>query len=299
MNPPTKVARVAQVTVVAIVVLLIACGRAGAGEVVITERQSDGYTIYVVQDDEGIRRLRFDRNGVDQSAVKLGDPDHIVFAYMKTLMAAVALRPDAKRILLIGIGGGTFPSFMRKHRPDVVIDAVDIDPLVVDVARDVMGFREDPKLKAHVADGRKFIEQSTDLYDLIVLDAYSADNIPMALATRQFLEAVKKRLAPGGVVAANLWSQVANSYYLGMLRTYEAVFPEVHVIAPPQSESRIVLAFPTPEQLTHEQLMLAVRKLKKDWGLRFDLPRIVEKGHALPGQLPPGHLPLEDGPEPR
>lgn len=262
----------------------------------ITERQSDGYTVYVVEGEDGIRRLRFERNGVDQSAVKIGDPDHIVFAYMKSLMAAVALRPDAKRVLLIGIGGGTFPMIMRKHRPDVFIDAVDIDPIVVEVAEHDLGFQPDAKLVVHIEDGRKFVEESQDSYDLIVLDAYSPDNIPMRLATRQFLEAVKRRLAPGGMVAANLWSQVANSYYLGMLRTYEAVFPEVHVIAPAQSESRIVLAFPVPEKLTHATLMAAVTALKKSWGLRFDLPKLVDKGHAMPDQLPLGHLPLEDAP---
>ncbi|MFO0748048.1 MAG: fused MFS/spermidine synthase [Myxococcota bacterium] len=278
----------------ALLCTLVACGRAGAGEIVITERESDGYKVFVVEDDEGIRRLRFELNGVDQSAVKLGDPDHLVFAYMRSLCAAIALRPDAKRVLVIGIGGGSFPMLFRKHRPDAVIDTVDIDPIVVEIARHDMGFKEDPKLRVHIEDGRKFIEESTETWDLIVLDAYGQDNIPMRLATRQFLEAVKRHVAPGGMVAANLWSERANHYYLGMLRTYESVFAEVHVVAPPQSESRIVLAFPERENLTHERLVFAATALKKSWKLRFDLPALVNRGHSGPGQLPLGHLPLED-----
>lgn len=274
----------------------LACGRASGGEVVITERESDGYKVFVIEDDQGIRRLRFELNGVDQSAVRPGDPDHLVFAYMRALNAAIALRPDAKRVLVIGIGGGTFPMYFRKHRPDAVIDAVDIDPIVVEVAKHDMGFKEDPKLKVHIEDGRKFIEESTESWDLIVLDAYGQDNIPIKLATRQFLEAVKARVAKGGMVAANVWSEHANARYLGMLRTYEAVFPEVHVVAPPGSESRIVLAFPEPERLTHERLVFAATALKKSWKLRFDLPALVDRGHAGPGQLPLGHLPLEDAP---
>lgn len=283
------------VVAVVTVAVLSACGRAGAGEVVITERESDGYKVFVVEDDAGIRRLRFELDGVDQSAVKLGDPDQLVFAYQKALGAAVALRPDAKRVLVIGIGGGTFPMYFRKHRPNAVIDAVDIDPVVVQVARDELGFKEDAKLKVHIGDGRKFIEDSQETWDLVVLDAYGQDNIPMRLATRQFLDAVKRRVAPGGMVAANLWSERANTRYLGMLRTYEAVFPEVHVVAPAQSESRIVLAFPEPEHLSHERLVFAATALKKSWKLRYDLPGLVNRGHAGPGQLPLGHLPLEDG----
>jgi spermidine synthase len=261
---------------------------------VITERASDGYSVFVVEDDEGIRRLRFELNGIDQSAVKPGDPDHLVFAYMRTLAAALALRPEPKRVLLIGIGGGSFPMFLRKHRPNVHIDAVDIDPIVVQVARDELGFREDEHLVVHIADGRRFIEQSADSYDLIVLDAYGADNIPMHLATRGFLEAVERRLAPGGLVAANLWSERANTKYLAMLRTYETVFAEVHVVAPAASESRIVLAFPVAEGLTHPAFVQRAQALKRAWKLRFDLGNLVERGHAGPGQLPLGHLPLED-----
>ena len=273
---------------------VMACARAGAGEVVITERESDGYTVFVVEDDEGIRRLRFELSGVDQSAVRLGDPDHLVFAYMRTLVTALALRPTPARVLVIGIGGGTFPMFVRKHLPDTHIDAVDIDPVVVQIARDELGFREDEHLKVHIKDGRKFIEEATDHWDLIVLDAYGTDNIPMHLATRGFLETVKKQVAPGGLVAANLWSEHANAKYLGMLRTYEAVFPEVHVVSPSGSESRIVLAFPTREELTKDALVARATALKAAWKLRYDLPGLVRRGHAGPGQLPLGHLPLED-----
>jgi len=273
-----------------------ACNRAGAGEVVITERESDGYSVYVVEDEEGIRRLRFELHGVDQSAVKPGDPEHLVFAYMRTLVTALALRPNPKRVLIIGIGGGTLPMFLRRHLPEVHIDAVDIDPVVVAVAREELGFREDARLVVHITDGRRFVEDATDTWDLIVLDAYGQDNIPIHLATRGFLEAVKRRLAPGGLVAANLWSEHVNARYLGMLRTYEAVFPEVHVVAPQQSESRVVLAFRDMDHLTHEGLVRRAESLKRAWKLRFDLGKLVERGHAGPGQLPLGHLPLEDGP---
>lgn len=260
----------------------------------ITERESPNYTIFVIEDDGGIRRLRFGRHGVDQSAIRLDDPKHIEFAYMRALVAGLGVHPEAPRILLIGLGGGTFPRFVRAQRPEAHIDVVELDPIVADVAVHDLGFKTDPELVLHIADGRAFVEQATDHWDVIVLDAYSADNIPMALATRSFLAAVKKRLAPDGVVLANLWSEHVNDHYMDMLRTYEAVFPEVHVVAPDRSDSRVVMAFPELRGMTGEALSERARALSRAWKLRYDLGIMVTRGHKGPGELPTGGKVLED-----
>lgn len=273
---------------------MTACARPGGGETVITERVSPNYTIFVIEDEGGVRRLRFGRYGVDQSAVKLDDPKHIEFAYMRALVAGLGVHIEAPRILLIGLGGGTFPRFVRAQRPDAHIDVVELDAVVAEVAVQELGFKTDPALALHIADGRAFIERARDHWDVIVLDAYSADNIPMALATRRFLEAVKRRLAPDGVVLANLWSEHVNDVYIDMLRTYEAVFPEVHVVAPDRSDSRVVMAFPELRGMTGEALAERARALSRAWKLRYDLGIMVTRGHKGPGELPVGGKVLED-----
>jgi len=284
--------------VLAWTLLALALGGCGGtrhtGEVVVTERVSPNYTVFVIEDAEGVRRLRFERDGVDQSAVVIGDPDQLIFQYMRGLAAAFALRPDPERVLIVGLGGGTLPMFLRHHLPHARIDVVEIDPVVLDVAKMDLGFREDAELVVHIADGRKFIEESNTQWDVIVLDAYGADDIPAHLATRPFYEAVRRRLAPGGLVAANVWSERANPKYKPMLRTFEAVFPEVHVIAPARSESRIVLALGATEHLSGEDLVARAVVLRKIWGLRFDLPVLVRRGHMGPEDLPPGGAVLAD-----
>jgi len=279
-----------------VAIVMVACGgaRPAAGEVVVTERESPNYTVFVIEDAHGVRRLRFERDGVDQSAVLLGDPDHLAFAYMRGLTAAIALRPTPARVLIVGLGGGTLPMFMRAHLPDTHIDVVEIDPVVIDVAKKDLGFVEDAHLVAHLADGREFVERAGAAWDLIVLDAYGRESIPMHLATRQFYEAVRRRLAPGGLLAANLWSDGADRRYRSMLRTFEAVFPEVHVVALPFSESRIVLAFGEAEALTKTRLIERCEELRKSWALRFDLAALVRKGHAGPDGLPRGGAILVD-----
>ena len=269
-----------------------ACGR--SGEYVVTERQSDGYKVYVVEDESGVRRLRFERDGIDQSAVVPGDPDDLVFAYMRGLMTAFAIDPEPERVLLIGLGGGTFPMFVRRHATEARIDVVEIDPVVLEVAEEHLGFKRDPELQVHLEDGRRFIERSTGRWSVIALDAYSAENIPEHLVTRGFYEAVRARLAPGGVMVANLWSEYASPRYFDILRTLESVFGEVHVIAPARTESRIALAFATPVGLDKEALVRRANELKKAWRLRFDLAAMIRRGHAGPGELPVGGRVIED-----
>jgi spermidine synthase len=72
---------------------------------------------------------------------------------------ALAAVEKPKRILIVGLGGGSIPNFLHKYYPNTHIDVVDIDPLVVKVAKEYLGFREDKTLRVHVADGRAFIEK--------------------------------------------------------------------------------------------------------------------------------------------
>ena len=142
-------------------------------------------------------------------------------------------------MLVIGVGGGTLPMFLRKHYPEAAIDAVDIDPQVIEVARKFLGFREDATLRAHAADGRAFIEAVREPYDVIFLDAFSSSELPAHLTTREFLQAVRRALAPSGVVVGNVWDRYANRLYDSMLRTYQDVFDELYVLSVPAAGNKI------------------------------------------------------------
>ena len=94
--------------------------------------QSKYSHIVVDESPKGIRHLRFD--DVTQSTVKLGDPKFLFHDYTQTAMLGLAIK-EPKRVLIIGLGGGTMPMFIRAHYPKAVIDVVDIDPQVVEIAK--------------------------------------------------------------------------------------------------------------------------------------------------------------------
>jgi spermidine synthase len=269
------------------------------GARVIAEVEGAFGPVVVIEDAEGIRRLRFGRDGVDQSAVKPGDPDHLAFAYVRHLTAAFALTPRPHRVLFVGLGGGTLPMFLRRHLPEAHIDIVELDPAVLACARGHLGFAPDNRMTVHLADGRAFLEASEQRWDLIILDAYGEDNIPFPLATRTFLTAVRAHLAAGGRVAANLWGEAVNPLYGGMLATWEAVFPEVQVLAPVGSDSRVVLASPVRSGLTREATITAADALRRSWGLRFDLSEAVASAWQERYRWPKLAPVLEDGRDPR
>jgi SAM-dependent methyltransferase len=107
-------------------------------------------------------------------------------------------------MLVIGNAGGTVARAYGELYPDVEIDGVEIDPEVSEAAREWLGLEDNPRLNVVTDDGRPFLELTDETYDLIIVDAYHQPYIPFYLATREFFEAVREHLRPGGVVALNV-----------------------------------------------------------------------------------------------
>lgn len=90
---------------------------ARADETVLYEKASAYNTIVVTEEKNGLRTLRFGKDGVRQSVVKRGDPDHLVLPYVRVALVGLALAEEPRRFLVVGLGGGTLPMFLRKHYP--------------------------------------------------------------------------------------------------------------------------------------------------------------------------------------
>jgi spermidine synthase len=248
-------------------------------QTVIYETASSYNTIIVTEDHKGLRTLLFERGGGRQSVVKPGDPDHLELPYARVALAGLALCEEPRRILVVGLGGGSLPMFLRKHYPVATIDAAEIDPGVVDVAKRFFGFIEDERMRTHVGDGRQFIENARQAdYDIIFLDAFGARDVPKHLTTREFLQAVRRALKPDGVVVSNIWRSASNPLYDSMARTYQEAFDELFILDVPGDVNNIFLALPRRQPLGQGELALAARKISTAKRFRFDLGELVEYG---------------------
>jgi len=255
-----------------------ACRARAAEPKVLYEKQSAYNNILVTEDDQGLRTLSFEKGGVRQSVVKPGDPDHVELPYARAMPVGLALVAEPRRVLIVGLGGATIPSLLRKHYPNMTIDVVDIDPDVVAVAKKYFGFREDAAMHAHVRDGRRFIAECREPYDLIFLDAYGSENIPYHLATREFLQAVRRAVGPKGAVVGNVFDATYNRLYADMVRTYQEVFDELYVLDVPDRGNKILLGLPRAADIERRDLARRARALSHEKGLRFDLGDLVADG---------------------
>ena len=256
----------------------LALSLAACAQTVIYEKASPYNNIIVTEDGNGLRTLLFERFGGRQSVVKPGDPDHLELAYARVSLVGLALCEGPHRILVVGLGGGSLPMFLRKHYPAAAIDVAEIDPGVVDVAKQFFGFREDELTRAHVGDGRRFIENVRQGYDIIFLDAFGARDVPKHLTTQEFLLAVRRALVPSGVVVSNVWRPSANPLHDSMVRTHQEAFDELFILDVPGDVNNILLALPRRQPLNKGELAQLARRISTAKQFRFDLGEQVEYG---------------------
>jgi spermidine synthase len=202
---------------------------AAEGLRVLYRKESAYHAIAVVQDSDS-RYLRFDNSF--QSAMNLKAPFTTPFEYPDYFSLALTYRPDARRALFVGLGGGSGPKRFWRDFPQLEVAAVELDEDVVDVAYRFFALPRHPRLEVEVEDGRRYLQTTDEKWDVILLDAYYSDSVPFHLTTREFLDLARSRLNPGGIVVANVIGSVEGSgskLFRSFYRTYRSVFPSVAV----------------------------------------------------------------------
>ncbi len=183
-----------------------------------------------VVEDGDTRHLRFESSF--QSGMYLDDPFRTRYRYTDFLQLPLAYNPRVKNILFIGLGGGSAQKRVWRDFPRLDLEVVELDPAVRDVAYRYFELPRSQRLKVSVEDGRRFLVRERREWDAIVIDAYFSDSLPFHMTTVEFLELVRSRLAPGGIVASNLIGAVSgdgSTLFRSMYKTYRAAFPTVAV----------------------------------------------------------------------
>ncbi len=179
-----------------------------------------------------------------QTCLDLDKPDTSVFEYSSMMFAGFLFRPDARKVCLVGLGGGYIPTVFRMHLPRVKLQTVEVDPLVEKLAKQYFGFTVPAGQALAIDDGRQFLKRSRERYDQIWLDAFNSDYIPAHLTTEEFLTLAKSRLTKGGIVIQNLFC--GNNLYDAQITTFRAVFAKVFVFEGARSGSCIIVASDHP-----------------------------------------------------
>ena len=179
-----------------------------------------------------IRTLYTDPFGI-QSAMFTDADNDLVFKYAKYFRLATHFNPEIKKALMLGGGAYTFAHDFLEKNPSATIDVVEIDPAFTKVAQDYFNLKDDPRMKIIHEDGRIFLNQNEEKYDVIYIDTFKSLTPPFQLTTKEAVQKTYDRLNDGGVVMINLVSSIngGKSEFLKALNsTYLTVFPQVYVL---------------------------------------------------------------------
>jgi spermidine synthase len=181
----------------------------------------------VIERDDGTRVLELNEGQAVHSQYRPGSyltgdywDGHLV------LHAAADARPP-RRIAILGNAGGTVARSFGHFFPRTAVDAVEIDAELTELGRRYLDLRN-PRMRTFAEDARPWLERSEGGYDAIMVDAYRQPYIPFYLATREFFELARERLAPGGLAIVNVGHPEGGRELERVLgRTMAAAFPRV------------------------------------------------------------------------
>jgi spermidine synthase len=191
-----------------------------------------------------------------------------------------------RRIAILGNGAGTVARAFGHFFPRTAVDAVEIDAELTELGRRFFGLRN-PRMRTFAADARPWLRSSAGGYDAIMVDAYRQPYIPFYLATREFFELARERLAPGGVAIVNVGHPEGSGELERVLgRTMAAAFPSV-LRYPIESTNTLLLAAEGP--LYGARLRRTATELAPP--LR---PLALDAAVALAPRLPGGEVYTDD-----
>jgi spermidine synthase len=138
--------------------------------------------------------------------------DEFFYHECMTHPAALA-HPAPESVLVIGGGDGGSSEELFKHPSVKRIVMAELDPVVIDIARQYLGnihhgALDDPRLEIRIGDGYEYVKSTGERFDLIVLDLTDPDTPAFHLYSEEFFRLCQRALKPGGLLTLHLGSPV-------------------------------------------------------------------------------------------
>ncbi|NOY25496.1 MAG: methyltransferase domain-containing protein [Oligoflexia bacterium] len=226
--------------------MLLPTGTVRPMDGLVYEGESIYHFIQVVQEPYGACPNAYHlylNEGIGIHSVKCPDPTKEIRGEW-TYMAAAPLWLDKMRsdpdVLIVGLAGGTSARQILEAFPRSNIVGVEIDKDVVEISKRYLD-DDDPRIKPVIMDGRVFLQNTNQRFDVILMDAYRQPYIPFHLVTVEFFRQAYQHLSDGGVLAVNVASVrgVSRSLTAMIYRTLREVFDTVIWVDATQSNDVI------------------------------------------------------------
>jgi spermidine synthase len=227
------------------------------------------------------RRLHFSHDSV-QSVMRLDEPDALVSAYTRKMMAFLLFNPNPKKIVMVGLGGGSLAKFCYRNLPNARISVVEIDDRVIALRGEFHVPADDQRFRIVCDDGARYISQSSELIDVVVVDAFDALGLAPTLADTDFYERAARRLSSNGILVMN-FSGVPERYVLHIERIRAAFGGRMLLVPVIADDNLLLFAFKKRIDLpTTAKYESRAQRLQTRLALEF--PRYLRRicqGHVL------------------
>lgn len=223
--------------------------------------EESAYNYLKVQDsDDKLKLIVNEGLGVQSYYMKEGILTGEYYDYI-ALTPYLQEQPTKAHILVLGLAGGSITRQFDHYFPDYTLTGVEIDPAIVDVANTYFHLDEQD-VDVHIDDARRFVQQSNDTYDVIVVDAFANEMyIPWHMTTQEFFQSLKAHLTDGGIVTFNIGSTGSDTKLIqAMVATLQTEFSEVAITQVPGVYNYIVVASNSP---LHPENLAAITDERK------------------------------------
>jgi predicted membrane-bound spermidine synthase len=245
---------------------------------------------------QNILKMAFQWKGwyTRQSEANLADPDDLPLLYNRVFSIAAIYPPEIKRVLVLGLGGGSIPVYLHRFVPEATIDVVEIDPGIIAAAKKYFGLRETSRLRLIESDGRVFLNRHPEPYDIIMVDVFSGSYIPFHMMTKEFYQLVRNRLNPHGVAAINIWP--AEKLFVSNVRTLKLTFDTLDFFnsGDPKIEAQSVIVTAPLDPVNAAETAQRAAAAQERYRFRFDVTRLVEERRMQPPAGTKGEILTDD-----
>lgn len=168
--------------------------------------------------------------------------DGLTGMYYDYAMAAPVLAKKRERMLILGMGTGTYARQCLRYFGDMEITGVEIDDKITALSHRYFDAPEEAQVLTY--DGRAFLAGDSGAYDVIMVDAYQDITIPFQMSSVEFFRAVRDHLAEGGVLVVNMNMKTAakDGICAYLTDTIADVFPYLRTVDVPGSTNRELFA---------------------------------------------------------
>ena len=158
--------------------------------------------------EEGSKRYLAFSEDSQQSAIDLSCPSDLVFDYTQAMLLSLIYFPSPKRIVLLGLGGGSLVHALHRYDPSILIDVAELRPQVIKVAQDWFSLPIDnDRLNLNAADAHEYMAEFNGEADLIFADVYNDHGMLDMQLESSFLTNCFNALNRNGLLVLNLWDE--------------------------------------------------------------------------------------------